>query len=181
MYANPAYNANAIHSKNPSDTCALSGVHEGRNGPGCCVMAERRGRCVENAEGAESDLGRAPFGSPSSWPAVLATRHPSATSQVPSGEGKSPRLEPWGLPLLCPRPGFALVSNDGMQLQLDGVLRRVPAEALAPVVADCVGEDVAIAREGGRCDGAADLGVALETVLGVLVPEVECAVGCLRC
>ena len=64
-----------------------------------------------------------------------------------------------------------------MQLDLDGILRCVPAEALAPVVADCVGEDVSVPREGSCCDGAANLGVTLETVLSVLVPEVESTVG----
>jgi hypothetical protein len=45
--------------------------------------------------------------------------------------------------------------------------------ALAPVVADGVGKDVARLVEGGGRDGPADGGIALEAVLGVLVPEVE--------
>ena len=67
-----------------------------------------------------------------------------------------------------------------MQLDLDGVLWCVPAEALAPVVADSVRKNVSIPRESGRCDAAANLRVALETVLGVFVPEVEGAIatGC---
>jgi hypothetical protein len=64
-----------------------------------------------------------------------------------------------------------------MQFDLDGVLRRVAAVALAPVVADGVGEDVARAAEARGSDAAADLWVALEAVLCVLVPEVEGAVG----
>jgi hypothetical protein len=64
-----------------------------------------------------------------------------------------------------------------VQLELDGVLGVISAVALAPVVADGVGEDVAVAREGCRCDAAADFGIALEAVLGVFVPEVEGAVG----
>jgi hypothetical protein len=63
-----------------------------------------------------------------------------------------------------------------VQFELDGVLWRIPGEALAPVVADGVGEDVAVARKGRRRDAAADLRVALEAVLSVLVPEVERAV-----
>lgn len=82
-----------------------------------------------------------------------------------------------GLPLLRARSRLALLGRHRVQLQLDGVLGVVPRVALAPVVADGVREDVAVAREGGRGDAAADLGVALEAVLGVLVPEVECAVG----
>lgn len=49
--------------------------------------------------------------------------------------------------------------------------------ALTPVVANGVGEDTAAAIEAGGGDAAADGGVALEAVLGVLVPEVEGAVG----
>ena len=64
-----------------------------------------------------------------------------------------------------------------MQLDLDGVLRSVSAKALAPVVADGIRENVAVAGEARGGDGAADLGVPLEAVLGVLVPEMEGAVG----
>lgn len=64
-----------------------------------------------------------------------------------------------------------------MQLDLGRVLRRVVRVALAPVVGDGVGEDVAVAGEVSCGDGAADVGVALKAVLGVFVPEVECAVG----
>lgn len=64
-----------------------------------------------------------------------------------------------------------------MEFDLDGVVLRVATVALAPVVADGVGKDVSVLAEAGRDDAAADLGVALETVLGILVPEVEGTVG----
>lgn len=82
-----------------------------------------------------------------------------------------------GLPLLAAGAGFALVADDGMQLELDGVLGVVGGVALAPVVGDRVGEDVAVLVEGSSSDGAADFGVTLEAVLSVLVPEVEGTVG----
>lgn len=66
---------------------------------------------------------------------------------------------------------------DGVQHDLDGVVLGVVLVALAPVVANGVGEDAAVLVEGGGGDAAADVGVALEAVLGVLVPEVEGAVG----
>lgn len=64
-----------------------------------------------------------------------------------------------------------------MQHDLGGVRLRVVLEALSPVITDTVREDGSGLVEGGGRDAAADLGVALETVLGVLVPEVEGAVG----
>ena len=60
-----------------------------------------------------------------------------------------------------------------MQHNLVGGLRGVGGVALAPVVADSVGEDASGAVESSRGDGAADGRIALQTVLGVLVPEVE--------
>jgi len=48
---------------------------------------------------------------------------------------------------------------------------------LAPIVADRVRENVSRSVKVRAADGAADLRIALETVLGVLVPEVEGAVG----
>jgi hypothetical protein len=63
-----------------------------------------------------------------------------------------------------------------VEFQFDGVLWGVVAVAFAPVVAHGVGEDVTVAAEGGGGDGATDFGVALETVLGVFVPEVKCAI-----
>lgn len=58
---------------------------------------------------------------------------------------------------------------------IDGALSTLGV-ALTPIIADSVGEDVSVAVEAGGADGAADLRVALEAVLGVLVPEVEGAV-----
>jgi hypothetical protein len=63
-----------------------------------------------------------------------------------------------------------------VQLDFDRVLSVVSAVSFTPIVADSVRKDVACAREGSGRDAAADFGVALETVLGVLVPEVEGAV-----
>jgi hypothetical protein len=80
------------------------------------------------------------------------------------------------LPLLAAWARFALIANDRVQFELDWVLWRIPGEALAPVVAYGVGKDVAVPGEGGCSDAASNLGVALETVLGVFVPEVEGAV-----
>jgi hypothetical protein len=60
-----------------------------------------------------------------------------------------------------------------MQLDLNREIRSVPAVALTPIVADRVRKDVSRAREGGSRDAAADLRVAFEAVLSVLVPEVE--------
>jgi hypothetical protein len=49
--------------------------------------------------------------------------------------------------------------------------------ALAPVVTNRIREDVPRRTEARRGDRTADRGIALESVLGVLVPEVEGAVG----
>jgi hypothetical protein len=57
-----------------------------------------------------------------------------------------------------------------------GVLGVIGSISLVPVVRDGVGKDGAVVVEVCTADAAADFGVALETVLGVLVPEVECAV-----
>lgn len=64
-----------------------------------------------------------------------------------------------------------------MKHHLDRVLLRVVLEALAPVVADAVGEDGTVLVECRRRDAAAHVWVALESMFGVLVPEVEGAVG----
>ncbi len=64
-----------------------------------------------------------------------------------------------------------------MKFDLDGVVLGVATETLAPVVTDGVGEDVAVLAKARCDDAAADLGVSFEAVLGVLVPEVEGAVG----
>lgn len=64
-----------------------------------------------------------------------------------------------------------------MQFELDRVLRCIRGVPLTPVVADGVREDIAVLVEAGGGDAATDFGVAFQTVLGVLVPEVESAVG----
>jgi hypothetical protein len=74
------------------------------------------------------------------------------------------------------RSRFALVRCYRVQHNLIGQLRRVLLIALAPVVTDSVGEDAAVLVERSRRDGAAHLGVSLETVLCILVPEVERAI-----
>lgn len=63
-----------------------------------------------------------------------------------------------------------------MQHHLDGVVLRVVLETLAPVVANGVGKDASRLVERRGRDAATHVGVALETVLGILVPEVERAV-----
>lgn len=78
--------------------------------------------------------------------------------------------------LLGIRTGLALITNNGVKHDLVGILRRVGRVALVPVVGNGVGEDVAIAAEVCAADAAADFRVALQTVLCVLVPEVECAI-----
>jgi hypothetical protein len=64
-----------------------------------------------------------------------------------------------------------------MQFDLDRIRGRVPAVPLAPIVADRVRKYVSRAAEARGGDAAADLRVALEAVLCVLVPEVKGAVG----
>lgn len=63
-----------------------------------------------------------------------------------------------------------------MQHDLVRILGRVVGISLAPVVAHSVGKDRAAVVECSRGDRATDFGVALETVFGVLVPKVECAI-----
>lgn len=63
-----------------------------------------------------------------------------------------------------------------MQHDLVRVIRGVGGVALVPIVRDGVGEDGAVVVEVGAADASANLGVTLQTVLGVLVPEVEGAV-----
>ena len=60
-----------------------------------------------------------------------------------------------------------------MEHDLGRILRVVALVALAPVVADGVGEDVATAVESCSRDAAAHGGIPFEAMLGVLVPEVE--------
>ena len=63
-----------------------------------------------------------------------------------------------------------------MEHDLVRTLLGVGRVALAPIVADSVGEDVSVAVEGGAGDGSADSWVSLQAVLGILVPEVESTV-----
>lgn len=64
-----------------------------------------------------------------------------------------------------------------MQLDLRWVSWRIRTVTFTPVVGDGVRENVTIAAEVGGGDGSPDFRVTFETVFGVLVPEVECAVG----
>lgn len=73
-------------------------------------------------------------------------------------------------------PWLALVALHGVQHDLVGVVCAVVLVALAPVVAHRVSEDVSGPAEVCRGDASTNVGVALQSVLGVLVPEVECAV-----
>lgn len=82
-----------------------------------------------------------------------------------------------GLPLLAARSRFALIPQYRMKLQFDRVPGCVSTVPLTPVIADRICKDIAVFAEGSGCDGAANLGVTFQTVLGVLVPEVESAVG----
>ena len=73
-------------------------------------------------------------------------------------------------------PRLALVALHRVQHDLVGVVCTVVLVALAPIVAHCVSKDVAGSAEVCRRNASTDVGVALQSVLGVLVPEVECAV-----
>lgn len=70
-----------------------------------------------------------------------------------------------------------------MKHDLVGVVGAVVLVALAPIVADRVGKDATGLVEVCRGNAATDVRVALQPVLGVLVPEVEGAVsaGCGEC
>lgn len=81
------------------------------------------------------------------------------------------------LPLLDAWSWLALVIDDSVKHDLVWKVWVIVGVALAPVVADGVGEDVSIVGEGCAGDWATDCWVSLEAVFGVLVPEVECAVG----
>jgi hypothetical protein len=81
-----------------------------------------------------------------------------------------------GLPLLTPRPWLTLIPDNGMQLDLQRILRAIRRIPLTPVIRYRVGKDVSVARETCSGDRATDFWVAFKTVLGVLVPEVECTI-----
>ena len=108
---------------------------------------------------------------------LLQTRVVSKSANESNKKEKGNPRVTQGLPLLTSRPGLALVSQNGVKFDLDGVVLGVATVPLAPVVADGVGKDVSVLAEAGCDDAAADFRVALETVLGVLVPEVEGTVG----
>jgi hypothetical protein len=74
------------------------------------------------------------------------------------------------------RPWLALVSLHRVQHDLVRVVLLIEAVALAPVVADGIGEDVAVPVEICRTDGSSDLWISLQPVFSILVPEVEGAV-----
>jgi hypothetical protein len=81
------------------------------------------------------------------------------------------------LPLLTPRPGFTLIPQNRMQLNLDRIPLGIPPETFTPIIAHGVGKDISIFAKPCRDDAAADFRVPFEAVFGVFVPEVECAVG----
>lgn len=83
-------------------------------------------------------------------------------------------------PLLAARSGLALIRLHRVQHDLVRQIVVVVRVSFAPVVRHGVGENAAGAVEIGCADCAADFGVAFQTVLGVLIPEVEGAVatGC---
>jgi hypothetical protein len=64
-----------------------------------------------------------------------------------------------------------------MQLDLDRILCIIASIALTPIIADRICKYIASPTEPGGSNAATNLRVAFETVLCVLVPEVECAVG----
>lgn len=64
-----------------------------------------------------------------------------------------------------------------MQHDLDGIALSVVLVTLGPVVANSIGKDGTVLVKGSRGDAASDVGVTLETMLGILVPEVECSIG----
>lgn len=84
------------------------------------------------------------------------------------------------LPLLDTRPRLALIPYDRVQHDLPRVRGDIALIALRPIIANAVRKDSARFVERRRVDTAADSGVTLEPMLGVLVPEVERAVttGC---
>lgn len=58
-----------------------------------------------------------------------------------------------------------------MQHDLDGVPRGIRLVAFAPVIANGIGEYGAVSVESSSGDGAMHRGVALETMLRVLIPS----------
>jgi hypothetical protein len=81
------------------------------------------------------------------------------------------------LPLLHGRSWLTLVAVDWVHHNLIWVLWSIRGIPLAPIVTHRIRENGTVAVEGRRGNGRAGGGVALETVLGVLVPEMECSIG----
>ena len=106
--------------------------------------------------------------------ALVSSQNPTRTSISPSA------LHFPLFPLLFPRrhlrPGLTLLRPHWVQHNLIRRLRCIGRVALTPIITNRVREDVAIPVEARRADGPADLRIALQAVLGVLVPEVEGAV-----
>lgn len=71
---------------------------------------------------------------------------------------------------------LALIRPHGVEHDLVGSLLGVGRVALAPIIADSVGEDVSVAVEGGAGDRPVYSWISLQAVLGVLIPEVESTV-----
>lgn len=63
-----------------------------------------------------------------------------------------------------------------MQHNLDRIALRVVLVSLAPIVTNGISKDAAILVESRRRNAATHVRISLETVLSVLVPEVECTV-----
>lgn len=63
-----------------------------------------------------------------------------------------------------------------MQHNLIRILRIIPRVPLGPIITDRIRKDISRLVECRADNRAADFGITLETVLGVLVPEVEGAV-----
>ncbi len=59
-------------------------------------------------------------------------------------------------------------------------LRRIALKALAPIITDRVREDIPSPRESGRADRPSHFREPLESVLSILVPEMERAIAASR-
>ena len=57
-----------------------------------------------------------------------------------------------------------------MQHNLDGVAGSVGLMPLTPIIADRISKNCARPVERGSGDGSSDIGVSLESMLGVLIP-----------
>ena len=84
------------------------------------------------------------------------------------------------LSLLPTRPRLALIALHGMQHDLDRIIRRIMRIALAPIITDRVRKNIPIAIERRRRDGPSNLWISFQSVLRVLVPEMEGAIAARR-